>query len=92
VDPLFHPPPRLLYPGTNSTSEVPVLATFTYTPIFGQFWILTNVTLILKKEKKRNKLSNRLILAHEVAPSTAVVNIAALTKVIYYTRYYNACK
>jgi hypothetical protein len=24
VDPLFHPPPHVLYSGTNSTSEVPV--------------------------------------------------------------------
>jgi hypothetical protein len=39
-------PPHLLYPGRNSTCEVPVLAKFTYTPVlcldhFG-FW--TNMT------------------------------------------------
>jgi hypothetical protein len=33
-------PPHLWYPRTNSTSEAPVLATFTCTPVFGQFWIL----------------------------------------------------
>ena len=34
LDHLFHPPSHLLYPGTNSTYEVPVLGEFTYTPVW----------------------------------------------------------
>ena len=64
VDHLIHPPPHVLYSGTNSTSEVPVSG-------FGG-WILGGGSLnfgpILKKEKKRNTFSKRLIFSSEVSP------------------------
>ena len=49
VDPLFHPPPHVLYSGTKSTSEVPGVD-------FGG-WILGggsfNFGLILQKKEKK---------------------------------------
>jgi hypothetical protein len=51
VDPT---PPHLLYPGTNSTSEVPVLRKFTYTPV----WTILDFG---QKLNIYNKFSERLI-------------------------------
>ena len=64
MDPLFHPPPHVLYSGTKSTSEVPGVD-------FGG-WILGggsfNFGLILQKKEKRNNFSNRLIFSSGVSP------------------------
>jgi hypothetical protein len=38
------PPPDLLYPGTNITSEVTVLGKFTHIPVLDHFGFWTNVT------------------------------------------------
>ena len=43
------PPPHVLYSGTNSTSEVPVLAIFTYTPVFLSFRLFCNLALAARR-------------------------------------------
>jgi hypothetical protein len=45
-----------LYPGTNGTSEVPVLGEFTYTMFLDNFGFWTNVTPDLETHKKKKEI------------------------------------